>query len=121
MASKTQRTASEDLLSDLVKIGQEQQDKRFVAQVMGLKSSMEKNDLRGILGGCRSLWKIALDGEFLPRVEPFIRPLFESTMAKFEKSRAAMLRTYRRLASVAKRVGHLEKLRLLTKIEQRLV
>ncbi len=98
------------------KVAQEAGDKRFMAQLAGVKSLFEKGDWRGVTIGCRMLYKIAYEGGYLDRVEPVLRPLFDAAVEKFEKSRAAMVRLYSRLLSAARKVKQVERLSRLQQV-----
>jgi hypothetical protein len=91
-------------------IAQEAGDKRFLAQLAGVKSLFEKSDWRGVTIGCRMLYKIAHEGGYLERIEPVLRPFFDAAVERFEKSRAAMVRLHARLVAASRKLKQVERL-----------
>lgn len=86
-------------------------DKRFQAQLAGVKALSDKGDWRGVTLGCRVLYRMAEQGGFLDKVEPLLRPVFDSAVSKFEQSRAAMVtKLQNRLVAVYTKLGHLDRL-----------
>lgn len=108
------RADATDPLLALQQIGQG--DKRFLAQLAGVRALLEKEDWRGVLLGCRMLYRIAHEGNFLDKVEPILRPLFDSANARFEKQRAAMVRLYARLRSAASKTEQMNRLARLMRV-----
>lgn len=104
------KSANSDPLSALLAIGEQTQDKRFSAQTAGLQNFLAKKDWKSASIACRQLYRIAQDGGFLEQVEPVLRPLFDSIVEQFEKSRAAMVRIFARLHTAARRAKQLERL-----------
>jgi len=92
-----------------------QGDKRFLAQLAGVKALAEKGDWRGVTIGCRMLYRIAQEGNFLDQIEPVLRPFFDAAVQKFEQSRAAMLRLHARLVVVSNKMKQVERLGRLLK------
>ena len=90
--------------------GQEVDDKRFLAQLAGVKALAEKGDWRGVTLGCKMLYRLADLNGSLEKVEPVLRPFFNLAVEKFEKSRAAMVRLYSRLLSASRKVRQIERL-----------
>lgn len=89
-------------------------DKRFQAQVAGVSALSAKGDWRGVTLGCKVLYRMAEQGGFLDKVEPILRPIFDSAVAKFEQSRAAMVsKLQTRLVDVYTKLGHFNRLEAL--------
>lgn len=91
-------------------------DKRFLAQLAGVKSLAEKGDWRGVTIGCRMLYRISQEGGYLEQVEPVLRPFFESAVQQFEKSRAAMVRIHSRLVAASRKIKQAERLRRILRV-----
>jgi hypothetical protein len=97
-------------------LGEQAGNQRFLAQLAGVKALMGKSDWRGVLLGCKMLYRIADEGGFLKDLEPILRPLFDQALDRFEKSRAAMVRIHNRLAAVSRKMEQSERLARLLHI-----
>lgn len=103
-------------LDHLRNIATEVGDKRFLAQLAGVSSLFVKRDWRGVLFGCRMLYRIADESNYLDKVEPLLRPFFNEAQQNFEKSRAAMVRLYSRLVSASRTLKQVERLSHFLKV-----
>lgn len=108
------RADATDPLLALQQIGQG--DKRFLAQLAGVKALLDKEDWRGVTLGCRMLYRIAHEANFLDKVEPVLRPFFDMAASRFEKQRAAMVRLYSRLRSAALKAEQANRLARLMRV-----
>ena len=85
-------------------------DKRFLGQLEATKKAAEGQDWRGVTLGCRMLYRIAMDGEYLDKIEPVLRPLFESAKEKFEESRRVARVLRARVRTAARKLKQLARL-----------
>jgi hypothetical protein len=113
------RNAEADATNSLLvmeQAGRAAGDKRFLAQLAGVKALVEKGDWRGVTIGCRMLYRIAQEGNFLDKIEGALRPFFEAAVAKFEQSRAAMRKLHARLLSASLKLKQVDRLAHLLKV-----
>lgn len=97
-------------------LGEQAGDKRFLSQLAGVQALLMKNDWRGVLLGCKMLYRIADESGFLKDLEPILRPVFDKVLERFEKARAAMVRIHRRLAAVSRTMEQQERLARLLRV-----
>lgn len=104
--------AGNDPLAPLATLSE---DKRFLGQLQVTRGALAKGDWRGVTLGCRMLYRIALDGNFLDQVEPILRPVFDQAAAKFEESRRVAKALRKRILVAARKMQQLSRLAVVVR------